>query len=51
MNKKLMGLSALLVVSLLAISTAGCAKPLTLSVWEPQQGAAFTDDAMVQVRG
>jgi nitrogen fixation protein FixH len=48
--KKLVFLSALLVVSLLAVPVAGCAKLLTVSVWEPQQGAAFTD-ATVQVRG
>jgi len=42
--------SVLLVVPLLAMSVAGCTKPLTLSVWEPQHGAAFTE-ATVQVRG
>ena len=50
MSKKVITLIALLVVSLLAVPLAGCAKPLTMSVWEPQHGAAFTD-SKVWVRG
>ena len=43
-------LSALLVVSLLALPLAGCAKPLTLKIWDSQDGAAFTDSP-VYVKG
>lgn len=50
MSKKVMMLIALLAVSLLTMPLAGCSKPLTLSVYEPQHGAAFTD-ASVEVRG
>lgn len=50
MSKKVMMLIALLAVSLLTMPLAGCSKPLTLSVYEPQHGATFTD-SMVQVRG
>ncbi|OGO21819.1 MAG: hypothetical protein A2Z28_08110 [Chloroflexi bacterium RBG_16_51_9] len=50
MSKKVMMLIALMAVSLLTMPLAGCSKPLTLSVYEPQHGAAFTD-ASVEVRG
>ena len=50
MSKKVMMLIALLAVSLLALPLAGCAKALTLTVYEPQHGATFTDST-VEVRG
>lgn len=50
MSKKMVILSALLAVSLLAMPAAGCAKELTLTVWEPLDGATFTDSP-VAIRG
>ena len=50
MSKKVVMLGALLVMSLLAIPLVGCAKPLTLGVYEPQDGATFTASP-VEVRG
>ena len=38
---------ALLVVSLLAIPMVGCAKPVSLSVWEPKDGAIITESPVV----
>jgi len=40
----------LLVISLLALPVVGCAKPLTLSVWEPKDGATITEST-VEVKG
>lgn len=41
---------AILIISLLAIPMAGCSKPLSVSFYEPKDGATFTDST-VQVRG
>lgn len=50
MNRKSVMLSALLVVSLLAMPLAGCAKELALTIWAPLDGASFTSSPIV-VRG
>ena len=48
MSKKLV--LVLLVVSLLALPLVGCAKPVTLSVYAPTDGATVTESP-VTVRG
>jgi|GEM_PF-3163609 len=50
MNKRFVMVSALLSLSLLALSFTGCAKPLALSLWEPQHEATFAD-SLIEVRG
>lgn len=44
-KKKLLG--ALLVISLLAMPLVGCAKPITLTIWEPKHGAVFNEPEIV----
>ena len=50
MNKKIVILSALLAISLLALPLTGCAKNLTLTVLAPQEGYTLTTSPVV-VRG
>ena len=50
MNKMVKLLGILLVISLLAVPLAGCAKPVTLTVHEPKDGATVTESP-VTVRG
>ncbi len=50
MNRKIALLSTLLVISLLAVPLAGCARELTLTIWAPLDGASFTSSPIV-VRG
>ena len=50
MNRKSVMLSALLVVSLLAMPLVGCSRSLNLSLWAPLDGASFTSSPIV-VRG
>lgn len=42
--------SAILIISLLAIPLAGCSKPLTVSFYEPKDGTTVSEPT-VQVRG
>ena len=50
MNKLAKLICALLIISLLAIPMVGCSKPLTVSFYEPKDGATFSDST-VQDRG
>ena len=48
MGKELM--SILLLISALVLLVVGCSKPVTLSVWEPKDGATITEST-VEVKG